>query len=579
MAAPRPNEPDATPRPQHALAKRFRRAQSVGILLVVVAALAAATGQWLIAVAFALGAGLTRRLAGNGAAEVEAVVRNNLAFEQMSRGDLDGADATLATVDLKRCSSYIQRAVAYQRALHAHLRGNPSTVVRLASACLLLPNGLLARAHTHQVVLEAHALRALALATLNERQRSMADVDAVLDDVAAPPSACARANLARWVLLTKRDDVQPAELTSEFARFAGLMEPLLPQERRLARAIVRSLRPERARAYRESAIPEQDGSLDPWLARLLPGVASHAPQLPHNSRTTLAPGAGPVKPTAEPARPSWVRTGAVALFCAACLGAGVAMSRFEVETAASGKRGTVSDALRVPDAGFLIVAFTVFMGIGVVAALARANREARRLFELSAGLTKPGADRCAATLATMRNGSSGVGASLALTKYLAQRGEFENALAECTQALARLSAQPNAAAAAYDLDHPGLLAERAFLLAALGRVDESTDVLAKLAGQFPAYAYLTAARLRCEAHVAVQRNDLDAARALAAKRSPGLPLPLLDDVLMDVLVAPGSSAREAVRVLSEFEFLPDVRRNLERLAPRALDELRAATET
>ena len=77
----------------------------------------------------------------------------------------------------------------------------------------------------------------------------------------------------------------------------------------------------------------------------------------------------------------------------------------------------------------------------------------------------------------------------------------------------------------------------------------------------------------------MQRNDLDAARALAAKRSPGLPLPLLDDVLMDVLVAPGSSAREAVRVLSEFEFLPDVRRNLERLAPRALDELRAATET
>jgi hypothetical protein len=121
---------------------------------------------------------------------------------------------------------------------------------------------------------------------------------------------------------------------------------------------------------------------------------------------------------------------------------------------------------------------------------------------------------------------------------------------------------------------PNLHAQRGFLLAATGHPDDADAELAALAASFPAYPHMAVAELRIGVLSRVRRGDFEGAADVAARATPNVPLPLRDEMLMDLvrLVGrPGSlGAADAERLHRELRADREVVRWLEVVAPALL---------
>lgn len=150
------------------------------------------------------------------------------------------------------------------------------------------------------------------------------------------------------------------------------------------------------------------------------------------------------------------------------------------------------------------------------------------------------------------------------------------ALARCDAGLERVSRRPYVRALNSDVLVPELIAQRAFVLAAMGREAEADAELATLAREHPTFAFLTRSMLRVRMVQALRRRDVEAAVRLARERTPELPLNRRDELLADIVLAlsGGQVAEgEVERLLSELAEDSELAAWIDFMAPDARTRL------
>src|SRR5262249_35547678 len=156
------------------------------------------------------------------------------------------------------------------------------------------------------------------------------------------------------------------------------------------------------------------------------------------------------------------------------------------------------------------------------------------------------------------------------------KGNMAEALAHADAGLARL-ARKNMQEEASDLLHPELVAERAFVLAALDRDDEARAELATLGPPFP---FLDRARLRVGVVVRARQGDLEAAARVVDAAPRDMFVSRLDELLTDVVRATTHrlGVADVARLRAELRAFPEGRRWLETVAPATLDAFDRASD-
>jgi hypothetical protein len=120
-----------------------------------------------------------------------------------------------------------------------------------------------------------------------------------------------------------------------------------------------------------------------------------------------------------------------------------------------------------------------------------------------------------------------------------RRADFKRALELCDAGLASLPARYRPQAA--DVLFPGLLAQRASVLAALDRAAEGESELAAMRQHYPWYFATTKAIFATRLRALARAGDVAAAATLAASRSPLLPLSAEEELLADVAMCAAGS--------------------------------------
>jgi hypothetical protein len=218
--------------------------------------------------------------------------------------------------------------------------------------------------------------------------------------------------------------------------------------------------------------------------------------------------------------------------------------------------------------------FAVLVGV-LVWRVRGAQTDERRLHAALVPLAR-GEEGAVETLDALTRSSSklvAASAELHLARAAERRADFAEALRRCDQGIAAVTAQPALRALASQILLPDLAAERAVVLAALGREAEAHAEIAVVADSFPAHPYLARGELRVALLGAARRGDVGAA-ARVAEGAGEATLPLSEETLADLARAaahpesagPGESAR--LRELLRQD--ADLRRFLEAVAPAVL---------
>ncbi|AKT37989.1 hypothetical protein [Chondromyces crocatus] len=437
----------------------------------------------------------------------------------------------------------------------------------------------------------AQGLRALLRASTGDDDGARRDTEAVLGNAHATPEALARAELATAISLERAGD-RTALATHLQARRTLLLEHTHPRERAIVRGYLRMLKARTTSIYRETA--EQPPSDEPpnadWLTQLAPGAAPFVPEAarrtddgpraPGPSTSTRTPATPRVDPTARaaaeertktPRSQQWIWITVIALPLIALT---LALDPFDANptpaptaTAPLAQLGSI-----VLFYVFPIAVFLTLIGFFLV----QKRRYADASIATTLGALARGEESAAIAELTRISDTRALlfaaQAHLTLAGWHDRRADFPAALRHCDAALSKLTS-PLYRELASDLLFPGILAERASLLAITGRVEDAEAEYQLLAEQFPLYAYLNATRLRLDLTLAGGRGDLAAVAALA-ERIGNLPLSPRDELLAELGRAAAHpdavGANEIARLQTELRDLPEYRRWLDAVAPQVL---------
>lgn len=484
------------------------------------------------------------------------------------------ADAERALAAAERASSMlpVRRDALLQRATIALRRGDLAGSARSLDAVLALPTGLLGRLTGARQRAVARSVRALVAAFQGRRDDARADLADVRADDDAPATALAYAAVAEAVLLEKSGD--RGALRAHLATHGDLLfEATAPRERALVRAYRRMLRATAPGVYREAARLEEpatgeEPALDAWIAKVAPGAAPflRAPAAP--AKVAVASPHPAVEAPAEQASPRGTPEGGVHLSAPLLLAAAM-VTILAWWGSFSYDRDPVSRALDFVAA--FLPAWLALCGGYLASQIMAARRDERRLGAASAQALSGDLDGAIAAVAPLVHGrrrGAQASAHLLLAQIAERRGHLDDALAHCDHGLAALSTAALQAATS-ETTYPTLLAQRAFVLTALGR---DAAAAAELAGLPVTYLLADAARRRVELVRQVRRGAFDEARRIVDAAPPDLGGSRRDELLMDLVraAAGGAGAAENERLDEELRANGEARRWLEAVAPRAL---------
>ncbi len=500
---------------------------------------------------------------------VRAVQLNNLAVDATARGDMRRARAALDEIGPAHGS--IAVAVGAQRTILAIAANDPAAAIRFADATLALKRPRYP-AYAGSARAFTQSMRALAHAMLGNGARTAADVEAVRRDPYAGVRARSQATLAEAVSAAKGGDM--VALGQALDANPRALHGLVPRERALLRALTKmARRPDRG-AYRAAASADFDPPSD-WATSVVPEAHPFAAAVQTIGAPSSEAGTGPGRPPAADETTSHgtarSRTGRLEL----TLGGGFVLLFTLLVVVDAAVRAT----FKIDAIGVLTL---LALGLSISAGW-RSHARLDRCHLLDIAAERALAEKAGEVEALAHLRQTGAIAlwALRVARSAEHRTELERALAACYQGLTFLRARSTRRVAAADLVMPGLLAERAFVLAALGRASEADAELATLKERHAGYAYLALATQRVGLVRALQTGDRALAVALAESRSPELPLPLFDDVLGDAVRALASNdaahAARARDLALEIDSDPEMAKWIGTMAPDVMRELRATS--
>jgi hypothetical protein len=526
-----------------------------------------------------------------------AVLLNNLAYERLSRGHVEEAEALLAQIQARDArKGSVARALATQRAMIALYRGDAERAVAEATRGLDAPPGLFGGDHQKAQDAAALALRALANASLGRDAESRADADRAEKAELTTPEALARAGLARALIVSRTEGAAGLAAIFVVGGGARLIEYLSPRERVLARALRRMARARRPHAYRDAAKRDEVGEakeVASWVAKLAPVAAEYA--------TEAYAKTGDVETHVEPTAEASAEVARSRKKAARSMGSeakrtlGLWLALVVMFGAFWTLFSQPSRAPHVPHAPHVNVtelvqpwylswwAASTLMVLLIASVIAWQLRKQRRisraLIQMRLDVARGEEARAEASLGALAKSvfdSVAGNAWLGLAQIAERRADFEKCIAACDSGLSRLARTASTRAMQSDIALPELVATRAFALAAQGRRDESDAERARLGVDYPSYPYAGRAHLRVSLAAAVRAGDLEAAAKIARTRSADMPLTLRDDLLIDVVLAvvDGASTEELERIEGELRDDEKVRAWVDAVAPGLRDRMR-----
>ncbi len=523
---------------------------------------------------------------------IRVVQINNLAYDLMTRGNLEQADAMLAPVAAGLTRGSPARAVDIQRGLIALHRGDPAAAIGLLTRALGARKALLTRRHEETQIPGAHALRAVAHAMLGNEAEAEADARAAESAVTRTPDTVARAMLARGILHARAD--RREALVETLRGLRTFKESLTPRERALVRAFERMTRSEKRSVYREPAPVVEERSaagLAAWVEKIAPQAASFVidaapagePE-PWNERPT-AEGAARLARTRRDAQKAipHARAGGGSVVALWLILIVMFLAIWQFLSPSGDPVGAPVDAggdsLLDTLLGVAPPVIALLFAVAVARGLRAGTKEEATLRQISL-LAAAGGTAEAITLARAaartKLGAQAAAAQLVLAQLLEKRGEFHAAAVEAQAGITRANAR-GVKVAVSDILLPELIAARAFSLAADGELEESIAETNDLVESYPAFPYRARALLRIRIAQSLARRDFAAAAVLARTRTPELPIAVRDEVLCDLLVLwsegrsggdPGATAEEErARLIAALEDDRELAAWVDALAP------------
>jgi hypothetical protein len=536
---------------------------------------------------FGLGAGLLSlgRFVRKSGPAAQAI---NLAHNLSTAGRIAEAEERYAELDATISLRYLRRVIAVNRAWIALRRGDLERAVAFAGEAIDRPVQWISRRNERCNIVEARGLRAVALASLGDASGAEQDIAAILASPLATPSALARAELARALLLEQAGD--RAVLGAHLAKHRRLLrEHTHPRERAIVRAYQRMLEAQATSVYRHGAprepAPRDEPALSDWVAKLAPGAASFVPaETTRSTASSEAPRARAAPDAIAAARARFDRKGSNDERGAKALGLWTLLIvLFLAVWQFLTPQRSVPTHVRAPapmhgpmraDPSLLGILIPVLLGLffgGLLLLFARQKRaRSPQLSTAQAALARGDEETALAMLTALSSGPALVAgpALLTLATERERSGDLRSAQALCERGIARAQ---QIAAAASDILLPALFAEHALILAARGESGEAAAELALIEERHPSFAYLDAARFRITLVDAARRGDFTSAAQIAAK-SADLPLTVRDELLADIVrvLADADSRGEVERLRKELRTDAVSRAWIEKVAPSVL---------
>jgi hypothetical protein len=518
----------------------------------------------------------------------------NKAFNLASFGKLRDAGELLDFAEATFRLNYIRRVIDLQRSVIAMRRGELEDALRYVDAAIVRPLSLISRYHERMQLTAAHAIRAVLRASTGDRDGALADIEVVQQSAYAAPEALARVELAAALLLERTGDKEA--LRAHLAKERRLLlEHTHPRERAIVRAYQRMLKATSTTIYRTGAPREpvlsEEPALADWAAKISPGAAPfvRAPAPGVSSEKSLAgmeaEGVDPKALRAAEGRSKgkvsllkrrfswvfliWILLIGMFLAIWQFLAPGDVPDDYTQQSALSGSE-------LLPLVTWALPMFLVLVAFGMIALrLVRARRHTHRLLASLAAVARGEEDRAVRDLTALGRSSASLVAAqahLTLAELAEQRSDLPAALAACEEALARLGTE-TARAVAADILLPNILAERAFLFAAMDRSADARAEMILLAERYPSYPFLERAKLRVSLAEKARKGDVVGAARLA-EQSADLPLNPRDELLADLARAAenpeAAGAGELERLREELRVDAASRRWIEVVAPAAL---------
>ncbi len=492
----------------------------------------------------------------------------NHALDACRRGEREDAAALVDAAAARPHSRLAARTVAGHRALLALDAGDAKAAEKHATDGLAVSLGWIGRDLARTQITWLSSLRALARASLRDDAGAKADADRACDVRHAAPVTYACGELARAIVAANED--RKPEVREILERCAPVMDDVGGRERALARGLARFAAERKRTIYRHPAkTAEPDASN--WLAPTT-NKSSVAAFEPTSAEVPLSS----VPRAIKPARARWK----YAVLWAALVLMFLAIWQVlnpSVPPSAATPRVEVDAADPFWFSGQVLGPFfcVVFMGLLALNTM-RATRQRTVRREATLGALR-GERSALAALESQAKGRSAE-AALVLARIAERSGDFTGALARCEEGLAYTLSPLAMRAMSYDLLSPALTAERAFCLAALGRLDEATIVI----GSMPnarTYAHAGTAHFRVRLALALVRGDRGSALAIARTRGDALALPSRDAFLVDLLEATegrGADDEEWSRLHAELAADPALAKWIEHFMPQNTLQRRVA---
>lgn len=470
-----------------------------------------------------------------------------------------------------------------QRAMIAVRRGDLDAVVRHADIVVASPRRALFRSTYEVQRAAALGLRAWARAAKGDLEGATSDARAVRAAPVPLPEALAHAALAEAMVLERRGD--RAGLAALLRRDRRLlMGGLDVRERAVVRAMQRLLKAAPRSVYRTAAEPkkleiEEQPTIAEWLDRIAPQLSAFAPRARAAAPATapvpaLVPSAEAIaRVEAETPKRSFRRPLKVLALWAVLVAMFLAIWQLMQPESQQEARWEPPPASPFdgPAGALWGVAVTASLVGLFVWLVLRSQKQTGELHRLAAAIAS--GDDVDAELAEMTASKQDLTAAQAWLLRVAvadRRGHLAQGIAHVDAARARLRTEGARAAAAGMLT-PALTGARAYLLAAMGRVDEAVAELARIP---PDYLLLDRTRFAVQLVALLARGDVDGAGRLVEATPQELSIGPRDELLRDLVrasTAPGGAgSAEIARLRDELRDDEESRRWIEQVAPALL---------
>lgn len=472
-----------------------------------------------------------------------------------------------------------------QRAMIAVRRGDLDAVVGHADVVIASPRRVLFRSTYEVQRAAALGLRAWARAAKGDLEGATSDARAVRAAPVPLPEALAHAALAEAMVLERRGE--RAGLAALLRRDRRLlMGGLDVRERAIVRAMQRLLKAAPRSVYRTAAEPkkleiEEQPTIAEWLDRIAPQLSAFAPR---PRAAAPAPSTAPVpalvpsaeaiaRVEAETPKRSFGRPLKLLALWAVLVTMFLAIWQLMQPERQQEARWEPPPAPPFEGpAGALwgVAAVASLVGLFVWLVL-RSQKQTGKLHRLAAAIAA--GEDVDAELAEMTASKQDLTAAQAWLLRVAiadRRGQLAQGIAHVDAGRARLRTE-GARAAAAGMLAPALTGARAYLLAAMGRVDEAAAELARIP---PDYLLLDRTRFAVQLAALLARGDVDGAGRLVEATPQELSIGPRDELLRDLVraaTAPsGAGSAEIARLRDELRDDEESRRWIEQVTPALL---------